>query len=89
MLLHSVILSGGLGRLIRRKEICLAGNRRLKIYGTLSCRSGKKMKKENRVFFINEEEAIREGYRPCGHCMKQAYLMSKNRVETGSHKSEI
>lgn len=32
------------------------------------------MKKENRVFFISETEAIKEGYRPCAHCMKQAYM---------------
>jgi methylphosphotriester-DNA--protein-cysteine methyltransferase len=31
------------------------------------------MKKENRVFFQSEEEAINEGYRPCAHCMNAEY----------------
>jgi methylphosphotriester-DNA--protein-cysteine methyltransferase len=31
------------------------------------------MKKENRVFFCFEKEAIKEGYRPCGNCMKSKY----------------
>ncbi|HEY1202931.1 MAG TPA: Ada metal-binding domain-containing protein [Niastella sp.] len=49
-----------------------------KIYGTLSCASGKRMKAENRVFFQNEAEAIAAGYRPCGHCMRKKYLEWKN-----------
>lgn len=60
-------------RLIRSGEIRYAGNRRLKIYGTLKCKSGKRMKKENRVFFTSIEEAEKEGYRPCGHCRKEEY----------------
>ena len=60
--------------LIKNGKIVLGGNKRLKIYGTLSCNSGKRMKKENRVFFSSEKEAINEGYRPCGHCMKTKYL---------------
>ncbi|MCG8327386.1 MAG: hypothetical protein MI974_06860 [Chitinophagales bacterium] len=36
------------------------------------------MKKENRVFFTDEKEAIKSGYRPCGHCMRTAYLNWKN-----------
>ena len=27
----------------------------------------------NRVFFSTESEAILEGYRPRGHCMREAY----------------
>lgn len=65
-------------RLIRNKKIRFGGNRPAKIYGTLSCTSGKKMKMENRVFFQNEEEAIVAGYRPCGHCMRAKYLEWKN-----------
>jgi methylphosphotriester-DNA--protein-cysteine methyltransferase len=56
--------------LIRSAEIKFAGNARLKIYGTLACRSGKRMKKENRVFFKSEDEAIRHGFRKCKRCMK-------------------
>ena len=62
-----------LKELIQKNEIALGGNQRLKIYGTLTCKSGKRMKMGNRVFFISEEDAIREGYRPCGHCMKEGY----------------
>jgi methylphosphotriester-DNA--protein-cysteine methyltransferase len=65
-------------RLIHNKTIALGGNRPAKIYGTLSCASGKKMKVENRVFFQNEEEAKAAGYRPCGHCMRAKYLEWKN-----------
>ncbi len=57
-------------QLIRERKIRFAGNVKLKIYGKLNCWSGKRMKKENRVFFENETEAIQSGFRPCGHCMK-------------------
>ena len=55
----------------------MAGNLSLKIYGTLSCKSGKRMKKENRVFFKNEAEAIELGFRPCGHCLRAEYVRWK------------
>ncbi|TAJ51992.1 MAG: metal-binding protein [Chitinophagaceae bacterium] len=64
--------------LIRQKKIHLGGNSKLRIYGILSCRSGKKMKRENRVFFASEEDAIANGYRPCAHCMRAAYQNWKN-----------
>ncbi|MEP6738528.1 MAG: Ada metal-binding domain-containing protein [Chryseolinea sp.] len=57
-------------RLIKNGQILLAGNVRGGIYGKLNCWSGKKMKKENRVFFESELDAIKNGYRPCGHCMR-------------------
>jgi len=63
--------------LIDAGEVQLAGNRKLKIYGTLTCTSGKGMKTGNRVFFKSIEEAKSMGYRPCGHCMRQAYLQWK------------
>ncbi|MFT3824035.1 MAG: Ada metal-binding domain-containing protein [Chitinophagaceae bacterium] len=59
--------------LIRQGEVVLAGNRKLKIYGTLQCRSGKKMNVSNRVFFSSEIEAVADGYRPCAHCMPDKY----------------
>jgi methylphosphotriester-DNA--protein-cysteine methyltransferase len=59
--------------LIDKNEITFAGNAKLKIYGTLNCSSGKRMKQENRVFFSLETEAIELRYRPCGHCMPVAY----------------
>ncbi|MBP6795505.1 MAG: hypothetical protein KA143_10640 [Saprospiraceae bacterium] len=58
---------------IKQKEVRWGGNRRLKIYGTLNCNSGKRMNRENRVFFSSEKEAITSGYRPCGHCLKSKY----------------
>ncbi|WP_354361655.1 Ada metal-binding domain-containing protein [Pedobacter sp. UYP30] len=48
------------------------------MYGTLQCKSGKRMKKENRAFFGSENEAIKNGFRPCGHCMKMKYKNWKN-----------
>jgi hypothetical protein len=62
-----------LKKLLDSGSIKLAGNRKLKIYGTLNCSSGKRIKIENRLFFESETEAISAGYRPCGHCMKEAY----------------
>jgi methylphosphotriester-DNA--protein-cysteine methyltransferase len=70
---HNAITAVILMSRIRKKEIILAGNANLKIYGSLSCRSGKRMKKENRVFFESENNALENGYRPCGHCMKEKY----------------
>lgn len=45
-----------------------AGNRPHKIFGRLDCKSGMRMKKENRVFFASLEDAVKEGYRPCNRC---------------------
>jgi methylphosphotriester-DNA--protein-cysteine methyltransferase len=64
-------------QLIAKGKIAWAGNANLKIYGLLTCRSGKTMKKENRVFFKDEIEAISYGFRPCGHCMKEKYQLWK------------
>ena len=58
---------------IKNKEITLGGNRNLKIYGTLRCQSGKRLKRPNRVFFASEQDALDAGYRPCGHCLKPKY----------------
>lgn len=66
--------------LIKKGEINLGGNKQWKIYGTLKCKSGKRMKIENRVFFSSEKEAIHLGYRPCGHCMKIKYHKWKHRL---------
>jgi methylphosphotriester-DNA--protein-cysteine methyltransferase len=63
-----------LKELLNKDEVQLAGNRKLKIYGTLNCSSGKRMKTGNRVFFESEAEAKSMGYRPCGHCMREEYL---------------
>lgn len=78
MVYHLNIGGRALRSLIRHRKIQWAGNQRLKIYGTLKCSSGKRMKKENRVFFHSETEAQKMGYRPCGHCMREAYKIWKD-----------
>jgi len=65
--------------LICKGTIRLGGNKNLKIYGTLDCASGKKMKMKNRVFFNSVEEAQIKGFRPCGNCMKKEYVEWKER----------
>ena len=56
----------------------LGGNKRLKIYGKLDCRSALKWIKKgyyvkDRVFFLTKEDAIAAGYRPCAICMENEY----------------
>lgn len=72
--------------LISKGLVHWGGNKKLKIYGTLECNSGKKMKTENRVFFVSEQAAIAEGFRPCGHCMREAYLVWKEGAAKLRHK---
>ncbi|HEY9364834.1 MAG TPA: Ada metal-binding domain-containing protein [Chitinophagaceae bacterium] len=79
MLLHLEITNAELKKQIREHKTCFGGNKKLKIYGTLHCSSGKRMKKENRVFFVTEKEALDNGYRPCGHCMKEKYKIWKEK----------
>jgi hypothetical protein len=71
MIHHSDFTKTKLRQLIQRGDITLGGNRRLKIYGLLTCSSGKRMKKENRVFFRNVEEARAAGFRACGRCLRE------------------
>jgi methylphosphotriester-DNA--protein-cysteine methyltransferase len=70
---HKDISTTALHNAIRAGCVTLAGNSALKIYGTLHCNSGKRMKRTNRVFFESETEAVSMGFRPCGHCMKKKY----------------
>jgi methylphosphotriester-DNA--protein-cysteine methyltransferase len=78
MFRHIQLTDADIKRKIKHGKICFGGNRKLKIYGKLSCASGKKMKKENRVFFFSVKEAIIMGFRPCGHCMREQYQKWKN-----------
>lgn len=80
MIKHIEISDAELYNKIRRKEISFGGNIKLKIYGTLQCRSGKRMKRKTRIFFSSERDAIEKGYRPCGHCMKTEYKIRKNEL---------
>ena len=79
MMLHSEMNAPDLRSLIRLGRVRYGGNKTLKIYGTLQCKSGKKIMIKNRVFFPSEEAAIRSGYRPCGHCLGSKYLEWKNK----------
>jgi methylphosphotriester-DNA--protein-cysteine methyltransferase len=73
MLEHTHISKRDLHKKIADGSICFAGNIRLKIYGTLNCRAGKRMNKKNRVFFTSEIEALSFGFRPCGRCLPAHY----------------
>ena len=73
MLNHESLTHKEVKSLLKNSEIKFAGNRKLKIYGLLSCATGKRMKKENRIFFKKETEASQLGFRPCGHCMNDQY----------------
>lgn len=78
MIKHLEIDTKTLRQKIKQKEIVYAGNCNLGIYGTLHCKSGKRMKKENRVFFKTVAQAKARGYRPCGHCLRADYKIWKN-----------
>jgi methylphosphotriester-DNA--protein-cysteine methyltransferase len=73
MIRHTDITQQQLLKAIKESQLLFGGNKKLKIYGTLKCKSGKRMKKENRIFFISKTEAIDMGYRPCGHCLREDY----------------
>lgn len=73
MVRHTDITDKALREQIKQCTVLFSGNIKLKIYGTLNCGSGKRMKRENRIFFESSNEAILEDYRPCGNCMKTEY----------------
>jgi methylphosphotriester-DNA--protein-cysteine methyltransferase len=79
MLHHTQIAKPELTKLLKSGKILFGGNKNLKIYGTLTCKSGKRMKISNRVFFATEQEALEAGYRPCGHCAREEYASWKSR----------
>lgn len=56
----------------------IGGNKAMKIYGRLDCPSAlrwiaKGHYVKNRVFFKDEDTAIKAGYRPCAVCMPREY----------------
>lgn len=73
MIKHSEISDCELRQKIQSQSIKYGGNHNLKIYGRLNCASGKRMHRKNRVFFATKYSAEENGYRPCGHCMRQEY----------------
>ncbi|PBQ30415.1 metal-binding protein [Sphingobacteriaceae bacterium] len=76
---HSDIKNKELHQKIRNKQIVFGGNINLKIFGTLSCKSGQRMQKKNRIFFSTANEAEQQHYRPCGHCMREDYKKWKEK----------
>ena len=73
-------ISNGAWKIIKNGKIVeseipgrYAGYRVDKIFGRLDCKSGMRMKKENRVFFLSWEDATAEGYRPCKNCNPTPY----------------
>ena len=85
MIEHIKINQTKLFGLIKTGSITFAGNVKLKIYGRLHCFSGKRMRKENRIFFIDEAEATANGFRPCGRCMREQYSEWKRDLLFGGH----
>jgi len=79
MTLHREITPSVLHHAIRKGDIRFAGNIQLKIFGLLRCKSGKRMKLTNRVFFNSAAEALKSGFRPCSHCLHEKYLRWKIR----------
>lgn len=73
MIHHHELSDAEVRRAIRSGAIRWAGNRSLRIYGRLDCWSGRKLARENRVFFSTELDAVVAGFRPCGHCMRERY----------------
>ena len=70
------------GTVLSKVPGTLGGNKKLKIYGKLDCKSALNWLKkgyyvDNRVFFESEEVAQKLGYRPCGVCMKKEYKLWK------------
>jgi hypothetical protein len=68
----------------------LGGNRALHLYGRLDCPSATaavaRGYARRRVFFADEATAIAAGYRPCGRCMRSAYLEWKGRGGRGGRR---
>lgn len=73
MISHQDLDKAQLHQFLKSGKIMFGGNKNLKIYGLLTCKSGKRMLVKNRVFFESEKDARNHGYRPCGHCMRAAY----------------
>lgn len=78
MFFHIQLCKSQIFQKIKSKEIVMGGNLKLGIFGKLNCKSGKRMKIENRVFFENWQEARNQGFRPCGNCLNKEYKNWKN-----------
>lgn len=59
------------------------GHRKTKVYGRMDCPSALRAIAKGgyvtqRVFFVDEATAISAGFRPCGTCMRDEYLVWKS-----------
>lgn len=70
---HDDLSDAEVRRLIQRRRIMLAGNRSRKVMGRLDCSSGRRMHRKNRILFPHAFIGTRSGYRPCGHCCRNAH----------------
>ena len=80
MILHSEISDVDLRIKLKNRTILFGGNINAKIYGTISCAQGKRLKKDDRVFFRSKKEAQKENYRPCGNCLRNEYRKWKDEL---------
>lgn len=53
---------------LAKKRLRYVGSKTTHIFCCPTCRDAKRVRDENRVFFRDEEEASKKGYRPCKHC---------------------
>ncbi|NJM24394.1 MAG: metal-binding protein [Bacteroidia bacterium] len=83
MWLHEDLPDRELQRLICTGQITFGGNRNLGVYGLLTCISGRRMKKANRIFFSSASEATAHGYRPCAHCLRAPYRAWQTQQKSG------
>lgn len=77
MIRYDDLTRGELMAQVKRGNIQYGGDTRFRIYGRLRCKQGKRAKKEYKVFFLDEAEAVLLGYRPCGSCMYREYQIWK------------
>jgi uridine phosphorylase len=62
-----------------------AGHAPRKVFGTLDCRSGMRMKPGNRVFFHHLRDALEQGYRPCKNCRPISAADAKKYLKSVRH----
>lgn len=62
MLFHNQLTDRQVRQFIRQGQIVFGGHRKLKIYGTLRCGSGRRMKRDNRVFFQSQHKHWTQGF---------------------------
>lgn len=49
-------------------DVAYIGNRNSGVFHKLSCASVKQMYDSNKIYLYSREQAIEQGYRPCGRC---------------------